>query len=142
MTDYARLHGSEDMDLGDKNRVRAIVRDLGYETLFNKFAVEHRDGSFNFNFEITRAEKDDIVEFHRPDVVVTGRPEWAVIEIDGAVHKGGRKDQRRNEFYKRHGIQLIIINKADLAETGTSWEEYIAWKLDGTRGDGTRGDGT
>lgn len=136
---WSRLHGSEDMDLADKNTVRRILRDMGYDTYFNFFMVEWKDEKeIGIKHEIYRDQKDRIEEIHRPDVIAfkgsTGPGHRFVVEIDGGVHKGGRKDRRRNDFYERHRIPYIVINKADLRESGLTWDEYLDESLASIRG--------
>lgn len=126
MPDYARLNGSEDMDIADKIEVGRILYRLGWQKVrFNMFAVEKRSGLLKLAPEILVSEKDDIAEFHRPDVTAFSGTRRLVVEIDGAVHRGGKKDQRRDEFYRRHGIPAIVLNKADVSEAGISWDEFL-----------------
>ena len=130
MTDWARYHGSEDMDLQDRLDVRKILRKMGHEDVkMNMFMVEFSNQRLRILPEVMAHEKDDIVEIHRPDIIFWEGEQPIVIEIDGAVHRGGRKDQRRNAFYERHAVPYVILNKEDLHESGLAWDEFIKEKL-------------
>ena len=63
-----------------------------------------------------------------PDIMAT-KNQWKdmiIIEIDGKVHRG---DFQRNRDYEILGIPLIVLNKEDLKETNTTWEEYLNSEL-------------
>lgn len=131
MSKFVRRHGSEDMDLEDKQRVGAIMKKLGAtEITYNNFLTEDYDGNFEFSDSILAEDVNKTYEFHRPDVVAWGMAKAAlneavIVEIDGAVHNGSKKDQKRNAFYERSGTPFIILNKADLKEIGTTWDQYL-----------------
>ena len=124
---WARLHGSEDMDEADKLRVKDILVVMGVDRSdidFNLFVWEDNAGRLNVDGAIMEGE--EVAEMHRPDVTIHDRHGIRlIIEVDGAVHRGGRKDRRRNEFYQRHKIPVIILNKADLAYLGEEWEDWL-----------------
>ena len=67
MPDYARLNGSEDMDIADQIEVGRILYRLGWQKVrFNMFAVEKRSGLLKLAPEILVSEKDDIARVPPP----------------------------------------------------------------------------
>ena len=119
------------MDMADKLRVKNIIRTLypDHSIYLNYFLwYSIAENRLKFALDLTESDVQDAEYLSRPDVLC-----WAnwqakkltkpyVIEIDGAVHKG---DHKREKRYKDLGVPAIIVNKADLDYLDTPWEQYI-----------------
>ena len=62
----------------------------------------------------------------RPDILCIAKDEVYAVEIDGSVHKG---DARRDRKYRDLCINVIVLNKEDLLYLEKSWEDFLREQL-------------
>ena len=123
-----RERGSVDMDHADKLRVEKILKDIRpLDAVFINWFLFHSRSTRLLSWQayITDYDITDCESLCRPDLLCffAGRDDQPyVIEIDGAVHKG---DHKREKRYRDLGVPAIIVNKADLDYLDTPWEQYI-----------------
>ena len=121
---------SPDMDVEDKHRVGRHMRSKGWRVIYNLFLyvdnrAERKTNSYMLSIGDPTASHWRLAA--RPDVVCYLGDTEVVIEIDGAIHKFGI--QKRDKIYDEHKINYIVINKADLRESKTEWEDYLDAQL-------------
>ena len=121
-----KYHGSEDMDLRDKQRVRTSLRKLGFQIIkFNWFLVGSKDIEDTECYvtqDVTELEIKNKKILARPDVIAIIDKSLLIVEIDGAYHK---KDLDNRPIYTELNIPHLIINKEYLEKEHISWEDYI-----------------
>ena len=126
-----RLRGSEDMDLEDKKTVASVLMRKGLGAKFNWYLFANEtDWIIRPEVSYQDSERYNLIR-HRPDVSVFGGSYfYGIIEVDGGVHAGRKKDWNRDRDYDILGIPFLVCNKADLAEVGTTLEDHVAAHLD------------
>jgi len=120
-----KTRGSEDMDTNDKNRVKQILMDMGYDRIwYNQMIMVSKDIEKR-NWYCTRAvDESELQSFRilaRPDIVVAVNLRRVIIEVDGAVHRDWDYDKR----YEDYNIPYLKLNKEYLQQENISWEKYI-----------------
>ncbi|MCY4490425.1 MAG: hypothetical protein OXC46_03060 [Thaumarchaeota archaeon] len=134
-----KQRGSVDMDMDDKLRVKHIISKLlpDFTICLNWFVWKNSKGDVAWKEYVSYDESQDCHHLTRPDVLAMAKYPYVqgarrcgfyifAIEIDGAVHKGDARRQRR---YNELRIPAIIVNKADLDYLDMTWANYIEDQL-------------
>lgn len=121
-----KYHGSADMDLKDKNRVKDILKQLGFEEVkFNLFLIQSKnieDQTYQFVHQMTDLEARHFKIIARPDVVAFKENRLFIIEIDGKVHKSNLDNR---PIYEELELPYVIINKEYLNQENIDWKSHI-----------------
>ena len=127
-------------DIGDKLRVVRHLRNRGIpgdRILVDGYIVFNRESGKQM-WAATGLSREAVRRnlVRHPDVMVLGECAATVrliCEIDGGIHStrpGMRQTEKRNRAYGDAKIPYIVIDKADLALTGQSWEGHIDAELE------------
>ena len=113
----------DDEELADiANFIRSVFK---VKVKIEHFVLFNNDGSYD---RIAAGIYDhNIQKFRNPDLmIIKDKKLLFCVEIDGSIHdvKVDATD-KRNEQYKKAGIDLIVVNKAELKLGNTSKFEYI-----------------